>query len=104
MSRGPDAATLLGRALVAASERAGCPVSLAESDWTRWASATFTGARHGITLVGTHSSALDAWIAALPEAEFALHGHLVADLQLVRVRRAGAALTAEIEVLTVERR
>lgn len=104
MSRGPDAATLLGRALVAASECAGCPVSLAEADWTRWASATFVGARHNVVLVGTHSPALDAWLAALPEAEFALRGHLVADLKLVRVRRAGAALTAEIEVLTVEER
>ncbi|HVJ03005.1 MAG TPA: hypothetical protein VM662_12540 [Sphingomonas sp.] len=104
MSRGPDAATLLGRALVAASERAGCPVSLAEADWTRWASATFAGARHSVVLVGTQSPALDAWLAALPEAEFALRGHLVADLKLVRVRHAGAARTVEIEALTVEER
>ncbi len=104
MSRGPDAGTQLERALLASAEAAGCPVSLAESDWTRWASATFTGARHHLTLVGTCSPALHTWFAGLPQAEFALRYHLVADLTVARVRRAGAAVTAVIEALTVEER
>jgi hypothetical protein len=104
MSRGPDAATLLERALLASAEHAACPLSLAESEMDRWASATFTGARHRITLVGRESAALDSWLAGLADADFALRGHLVADLQVVRVRRAGEALTATIEVLTVEER
>lgn len=104
MSRGPDAATLLERALLADAERAGCPLSLAESNMDRWASATFSGARHRITLVGRRAAVLDRWVAALPEAEFALRGHLVADIKLVRVRRAGDAVTIAIEVLTVEER
>lgn len=102
MSRGPDAATLLERALLAAAERRGCPVSLAESTMERWASATFNGARHQITLVAARSAAFDKWLAELPEAEFTLRGQLVADLQVARVRRAGDAVTAMIEVLTVE--
>ena len=104
MSRGPDVATLLERALLAGAARADCPLSLACSEMERWASATFTGARHRITLVGERSAALDSWLAALPEAEFMLRGHLVADIKLVRVRRAGAAATIAIEVLTVEER
>lgn len=104
MSRGPDAATLLERALLANAERAACPVSLAESEMKRWASATFTGARHRITLVGAASAALDTWLATLAEADFPLRGHLVADVQVVRVRRAGEAATATIEALTVEDR
>ena len=104
MSRGPDAATLIERALLASAERAACPLSLAESEMQRWASATFTGARHRITLVGAASPALDGWLAALPETDFALRGHLVADVQVVHVCRVGRALTATIEALTVEER
>lgn len=102
MSRGPDAETLLRRALEASAEAAGCSVTLAESDWTRWASATFTGARHLLSLAAPPSPALDAWIASLPEAELRLRGHLVADLVVEHVGRAGDAVTVSLEVLTVE--
>ena len=104
MSRGPDAATLLARALLAAASAAGCTVTIAESDWMRWSSATFTGARHMVTLAAETSAAFDTWFAALPEAEFALRGHLVADVAILRVRREGNAVTAELEILTVEER
>ena len=83
MSRGPDAATLLERALLADAARAGCPASVLAADWTRWSSATFTGARHVLTLAAAPGAALDAWAAGLPEAESALRGHLVADLLVV---------------------
>lgn len=104
MSRGPDAATLLARALTAGAEAAGCPVEIANADWTRWASATFAGARHMLRLSAPPSPALIAWIAALPEAEFALRGHLVADLSVAAVRHAGDIITMELEILTVEER
>jgi hypothetical protein len=104
MSRGPDAETLLRRAIEACAEGAGCPVTLAESDWTRWASATFAGARHLLVLAAPPSPALDAWIAGLPDAEFKLRGHLVADLVVEHVRRADGAVTISLEVLTVEDR
>ena len=63
MSRGPDAATLLERALLAAADSAGCPVAIVASDWTRWASATFTGARHSLTLTAPASPRLDCWLS-----------------------------------------
>ena len=104
MSRGPDAATLLARALTASAEAAGCPVAIGEADWSRWASATFTGARHVLCLSAAPSPALIAWIAGLPEAEFALRGHLVADLSVTAVRHGGAEIAMELEALTVEER
>jgi hypothetical protein len=104
MSRGPDAETLLRRALEAGAESAGCPLSATESDWTRWASATFTGARHLFRLTGPPSPRFDSWIAGLPEAELRLRGHLVADLVVEHVRRSADAVTVSLEVLTVEER
>lgn len=104
MSRGPDAATLLSRALLASAGAARCPVTVAEADWTRWASVTFTGARHHLTLAAEASPSLDAWLQALPEAEFALRGHLVADLVVTQVRGFGDAATVMLEILTVEER
>lgn len=104
MSRGPDVGTLLARALTASAAAGGCPVTVAAADWSRWASATFTGARHSIELSAAPSPALIAWIAALPEAELVLRGHLVADLSVVAVRHADAGITIELEILTVEER
>jgi hypothetical protein len=104
MSRGPDVATLLERALVASAAAAGCPVTIRAADWTRWSSATFTGARHELTLEAPASLALNAWTAALPEAEFRLRGHIVADLCVARRQRRGDQVTLSLEVLTVESR
>lgn len=104
MSRGPDAEALLLRALSAAAEAAACPIQITASDWKRWASATFAGAQHRVTLAAAPSPALDRWLAALPEAEFGLRGHLVADLVVERILRDGERVTAELEVLTVEER
>lgn len=104
MSRGPDAATLLGRALTRSAAAAECAVTLVSADWSRWASATFTGARHSVSLSAPPSPALIAWIAALPEAELVLRGHLVADLSIVAARHAGADIMIELEILTVEER
>ena len=41
MSRGPDAATLLVRALDFSARRAGLTLVVRHADWRRWASATF---------------------------------------------------------------
>jgi hypothetical protein len=104
MSRGPDAATALERALLAAAEAAGCPVSVVASDWTRWASATFTGARHSLTLAAPPSARLDQWLVGLDEAEFDLRNYLVADLAVTRMSREEELVTVAIEALTVEER
>lgn len=101
MSRGPDAHTMLMRALLADAAARGLMVEVGESDWTRWASATFTGARHRLTVSG---SCLDKWIAGLPEQEFSLRGHLVADLAVTRLRHVDSVTFVTFEVLTLEER
>lgn len=104
MSRGPDAHTLLERALVRAGELAGCPVSVSEGIWERWASATFVGARHHVTLTLARTDAGEAWLAALSEAELSVRGHLLADLLVTSVVFSAELVTARIEALTVEDR
>ena len=104
MSRGPDAGTLLSRALAESAVRARCPVELVSTQWTRWASATFAGARHVLMLSAASGPAFDKWLEELPEADFELRGHIVADLVIAGVRRDLHATFANIEVLTVEDR
>jgi hypothetical protein len=102
MSRGPDIGTMLVRALYRDSVARKCPVEIMSSDWVRWASATFVGARHEMTWTGAPSPALDAWIEELPEAEFDLRGHLLADLKILAVSRTATSVGIEVEALTVE--
>ncbi|MGN5374743.1 hypothetical protein [Sphingomonas hankookensis] len=103
MSRGPDAATLVERRLRIAAEAAGVTVALAASDPTPWASATFNGARHRLRVTGD-GAAFEHWIAALPEADLPLRGHLVADLQVVARTVAPDGIAFDLEILTVEER
>ena len=104
MSRGPDAGTLLIRALAQSAANAGCPVTLTGSHWRRWASATFTGARHTLSLHASACPALDGWIAALPETELHLHGHLLADMTVIGLDRDGDHVVLTLEALTLEDR
>lgn len=104
MSCGPDAGVLLERALLRHAAQRGIDLSIVSASWTRWASATFAGARHALLLTAPPSPALDAWIADLPEAEFALRGHLVADLTVESRTRVSDRVELNIGVLTVEER
>jgi len=104
MSRGPDAATLLERALVHAARAVGCEAVIVESSLERWASVTFTGARHTLSLALSPVDTGQRWLATLGDADFALRGHLVADLSVDRVERHDTGCTACVGVLTVEDR
>ena len=69
-----------------------------------WASATFTGARHGlrITLAGPEAdTAADRFIAGLDDHEFDLDRHFVASLALAGDRREGEAVELRVELLVV---
>jgi len=98
MSRGPDVATQLARAF----ERSGPGVIVARSESTPWASVTFSGARHRLTIEARATPGLDRWLAGLPEAEIALRGHLVADLTVAGLDLSDGRATVTIEALTVE--
>lgn len=72
---------------------------------TPWASATFIGARHGLTLVlrGEDAAARARELATqLPEAQFALPGHLVADLVVDAITEEAGEVRLLLSVLTIE--
>ncbi|OYY72438.1 hypothetical protein [Sphingomonas sp. 28-63-12] len=102
MSRGPDIGTALIRAIGRHAGDAGCAIEIVSADWDHWASATFAGARHQITLAAEACPAITGWLGGLAEAEFDISGHLVADLAVTAVRRSGGRIEAALEVLTVE--
>lgn len=100
-----DPATALIRAvLTLASGEA----DLEEHRGTSWASATFTGMRHvmRVSLSGDEGIRTGEWLASiLPEHEFRISGHLVADIAVSAVHRRAEgtpAITLTIEALTVE--
>ena len=93
----------IAQRLLRAAATAGCPLELREHHSRLWASATFTGARHALTLAGAPSPALDAWLAGLSDATFDTPRELVADLALVERTRRGGEVEARIEAVTVER-
>ena len=73
-----------------------------------WASITFSGARHTVTLRFDGDAAVAAgeqFIAALPDHEFAIPQRLVADAAIVAVRHAllpEPSLEVECEVLLLD--
>lgn len=102
MSRGPDSATLLQRALERSADAAGCAVAVAVHETKRWASATFVGARHRLALTLRDDQASSNWLAALGEAELTMRGHLVADIVTLSVTRRNGEAFVALEALTVE--
>lgn len=73
-----------------------------------WTSATFAGSRHTVALSFAGEDAIEDGenlIAALPDHEFTISGHLVADAVVTEAdHRAGPppSLTVEIELLLLE--
>lgn len=102
MSRGPDAASLLRRAIEVDARRGGCALTVGQCHSERWASATFVGARHVLMLEGADDAALSCWIAAIAELDLPVRHHLVADIAVTGIDRASGRATLRIEALTVE--
>jgi hypothetical protein len=77
-------------------------------DEKAWASITFEGARHTIELQflgGEAVSAGEAFVAALPDHEFAVPGQLVADATVTKVEHVllpEERMTVEIEALLLK--
>jgi len=73
-----------------------------------WASVTFTGTRHAVALAFTGDAAVaagEAFIAALPEHEFAIPGQLVADAAVVSAGHEllpRPRLSVEVDLLLLE--
>ena len=72
-----------------------------------WASITFAGARHRVTIVFKGEQAVEAgecFIAFLPEHEFAIPGQLVADAAVIEVDHVlhPPRLSVTCEILLLE--
>lgn len=73
-----------------------------------WASATFSGARHSLRLAFEGQPAIgrgEAFIAALPDHEFALPGRLVADATIAGVEHSlidGPRMVVEAALLVLD--
>jgi hypothetical protein len=94
--------------LSAVMELAGGKVELLRHVERPWASVTFSGTRHTIALAFTGADAVsagEAFIAALPEHEFAIPGQLVADAAVISAAHEllrEPKLTVEVELLLLE--
>ncbi len=99
--RGPDAGTLLIRALRGHASAAGVAMQVESIACTPWASATFVGTLHRLTIAAMPVPGLRDWIDALPEAEFAMRGHIVVDLVVDRIESIGDREHVTIAVLTL---
>ena len=98
--RGPDAGTLLVRAL--RTMGAAHDVRVESIAARPWASATFVGTRYRVSLSGPAVPGFRSWLDSLPEGEFALRGHLVADLAIDSVESIAEGVRATLTVLTLE--
>ncbi len=91
------------RALTGALLKFATPAEIPDSRERPWASVTFTGARHWFSL-SVGPARADQIAARLPDAEFDLPGHLVADIVVTGTRSDGDRTILDIEALTVETR
>jgi hypothetical protein len=89
------------RALTNALLKLATPAEIPESRERPWASVTFTGARHWFAL-SVGPARAEGIAAMLPDHEFDLPGHLVADIAVTGTRVDGDRTIVEIEALTVE--
>ena len=70
-----------------------------------WASATFSGARHDLTLLFQGEDAegqAAAFLDGMEERDFPMRGHVLADIALVSRAGGEGAVRLNLEALTVE--
>ena len=104
----PDAGPELKRAIRAWFTTLGAPLTFVALTSRPWASITFSGERHRLTLClpgpGAEAAA-DAFLDGLGEREFALRGHILADIEAAAVEHeSDGQVRLTLEALTVEDR
>lgn len=88
------------RQLCAALLRHAAPAQLLDTRERPWASITFSGARHWMTLE-VRAPSCATLMRSLPEHDFALRGHFLADLTVTSCATFGGQARLSIEALTV---
>ena len=84
----------------------GAPVTFDPVASRPWASITFAGERHRLTLClpgPGAQAAVDTFLDGLADRDFALRGHVLADIEVTGIERdADGQLRLTLEALTVE--
>jgi len=94
-----------GQLLAALEAMAGPDSTIDDANMSPWCSATFVGAQHRIVLRLSCADAAQHAVdlaARLRDAEFTLHGHIVADVSVDEVRDVEGAALLRLGVLTIE--
>lgn len=102
MSRGPDPTARVAAALAQLAAARGIALVLTSARSSAWASATFVGTRHVLTMTSSDDPRLDALLGELPEAEFVIPGHVVIDCIGTAMGGDGIRAEVTIEALTIE--
>ena len=101
-----EAGAELKRALRTCFVELGAPVAFESLVSRPWASITFSGERHRLTLClpgPGAAAAADTFLDGLGERDFALRGHILADIEATGVQRdADGQVRLTLEALTVE--
>ena len=90
-------------ALVRSARVSGARVQVVGTRCVPWASGLFEGERHDLEARATASSSLDRWIAALPELDLPIGGHVVLEMLVVERQGRRTNVRLRIEVLTIAR-
>ncbi|HVQ08644.1 MAG TPA: hypothetical protein VMS43_09435 [Allosphingosinicella sp.] len=107
MTAPPTAGDSLKRALRAYFVYLGAAVAIESLASRPWASVTFSGARHRLALCipgPGAAAAADAFLDGLAERDFALAGHVLADIALVDRCEEDEQVRLVLEALTVKER
>jgi hypothetical protein len=101
-----DAGAGLRHALGASFVSLGAAVTFESLTSRPWASITFAGERHRVLLClpgPGAQAAVDAFLEGLEDREFALRGHVVADIEATGIQRDGdGQIRLTLEALTIE--
>jgi hypothetical protein len=104
MIAAPYAGDALKRALRAHFVHLGAAVAIESLASRPWASITFSGERHRLVLCipgPGAAAAADAFLDGLDERDFALRGHILADIVLAERRDEDEQVRLVLEALTV---
>ncbi|MBB4155389.1 hypothetical protein GGQ80_003309 [Sphingomonas jinjuensis] len=97
-----DAAPLLASALRRSAIAAGISIDIVQAIERPWASLTFSGTRHCLTLTMESGKHADEWLAAIESAALLMRGHVAGEPALVARRQLADLIEATIEVVTIE--
>jgi hypothetical protein len=97
-----DAAPLLSGALRRSAAAAGIAIDIVQAIERPWASLTFSGTRHCLTLVTKSVEHAEEWLASIGSAALPMRGHVAGEPALVARRQAAELIEATIEIVTIE--